>query len=200
MHSAPTGLRACRYDAATGEHIFADELHFPLNGCGLDDQIARSKWATNNPDPRVASNNYLFTAEMHLDFYLGAHEPAFTFIGDDDIWVFANGVLVLDMGGIHYKVIGVVKFDAQSYSCTDSMGDAWGTGSVRCVGGATKAGMSVGKVYPLHVFHAERQSTLSAFSIASNLQVQLEMLPPRDWRLDAILEIGPGTSLENLQV
>ncbi len=96
-------------------------------------------------------------------------EPIFTFVGDDDLWVFANGVLVLDMGGVHFKVTGTILFDHSEYSCSNSFGGEWGTGKTNCVGGAKKAGMTANNQYTLDVFHAERQQSLSAFAIHSTL-------------------------------
>ena len=46
---------------------------------------------------------YLFTfnGPFSLDFY-----------GDDDMYIFINGILVIDLGGVHQRLPGEVKFDA----------------------------------------------------------------------------------------
>ena len=45
--------------------------------------------------------------------YLFTYNGAFTldFYGDDDMYIFVNGVLMIDLGGVHQRLPGEVKFD-----------------------------------------------------------------------------------------
>jgi fibro-slime domain-containing protein len=70
----------------------------------------------------------------------------FTFEGDDDVWVFINEKLAVDLGGLHFPETRSVSLDAQ----------------------AAMLGIAKGGVYKLDLFHAERHSVQSNFRIDLN--------------------------------
>ena len=61
--------------------------------------------------------NYYFGMEMEASFVqtpsgldAWGHDIIFEFTGDDDFWLYVDGQLVLDLGGIHSAVMGTINF------------------------------------------------------------------------------------------
>ena len=106
------------------------------------------------------THNFHFTSEVRYWFQYAGNE-LLTFSGDDDVWVFVNKKLAVDLGGIHVSAEGSVNLHA-----TD------GTGSVciRSAPGCTKPttvdlGLEIGKVYEIVVFQAERHTSESNYTL-----------------------------------
>jgi fibro-slime domain-containing protein len=93
----------------------------------------------------AALHNYGFTTEVKYWFFFDETKTALlSFLGDDDMWVFVNGIIALDLGNVHMPKDGTVTINAAS---------------------ANQYNLQNGGVYPIQIFHAERNPTGSSFKL-----------------------------------
>ncbi|NTV89593.1 MAG: fibro-slime domain-containing protein [Clostridiales bacterium] len=94
------------------------------------------------------AHNYHFSVELHSNFtYTGAE--SFSFSGDDDVWVFVNNTLVVDLGGVH----GEMSSDISIPELVNS--------------GVLK--IKKGDYVPFDIFYMERHTTGSNLFMKTNI-------------------------------
>ena len=123
-----------------------------------EDTFGEELFAANVDGPGDLPHNFGFTTEVRYVFVYQGTE-VLTFSGDDDLWVFVDGHLCLDVGGLHPSQTDVMSFanpaDARSAKQEDIV--------IAC-----RDRLEVGKAYEVAIFHAERHTNASNFSLTLN--------------------------------
>lgn len=121
-----------------GETAAVSTSEYGMDGTTYTQGVADGTGANPN-------HNFAFTSEVTYWFqYDAAVSATLTFFGDDDVWVFVNGKLAVDLGGLHQAISGSVTIGS---------------------GTAATYGLEAGKVYQIKVFHAERKPKGSTFRL-----------------------------------
>ncbi|MDW5597937.1 fibro-slime domain-containing protein [Conexibacter stalactiti] len=117
-----------------GSYQHNDQTFFPFDDGG---------WVRAGREPaRSGGHNFSFTVELHSELRYDGGETI-TITGDDDIWLFVNGRLAIDLGGVHGPTSGMVDLDQR----------------------AAQLGLTRGRAYDLDLFVAERHTTQSTLNV-----------------------------------
>jgi fibro-slime domain-containing protein len=135
--------------AGTNLYSFSDKTDATYSGKGgffpIDGDLLGN--------PSGQSHNFGFTFELDTNFvYRRGTGQVFTFTGDDDVWVFIDGKLVVDIGGVHSAVSQTIDLDRLNW-------------------------LQDGSKYNLKLFFAERHTTQSNVRIDTTINLMNAQLP-----------------------
>lgn len=132
------------YDYDNKKIVRKDDLK--IHDASKDNSIGYFPFNSTDPDQSAKDNlNYGFGTQFTIPFTVtetgknvDGSEMEFNFTGDDDVWVYIDGALVLDMGGAHNKAEGKINFAKQEATIRTGTSNAK-LGNGLTVGGRTPA-------------------------------------------------------------
>lgn len=177
----------------------------------------------NNSDSTKNANKYGYGTEFDIDFYMSetgkltdadgkGKDITFNFSGDDDVWVYVDGVLVLDLGGAHKVSSGSINFSdmkviykaavdtsdnisargkgtADTYATKEKYVTTVDLAKIFKANGAEFNNKNSSKKHTLQMFYMERGSFDSNCSISFNLPQNTGLLVRNDVNFDSV---NPG--------
>ena len=177
----PEGDGYYGFDANSQYATYNKELNkfdlSPQNSCANQTDTPCFTPFGNNTD----ENRYSFGMNLGADFYMpkdgkvNNQDMVFDFTGDDDVWVFIDGVLVLDLGGIHQALSGKIDFATGeiTYDKTQRYGDRPAATITDAFANAGETWDSTAyKTHHLSFFYLERGDGGSNCKIRFNLPVK----------------------------
>lgn len=138
-----------RREAGTNKYVFDDKSDAFFQSRGGFFPINNELYGNY----KSTGKNFHFTFELETEFTYDADgEQSFRFIGDDDVWVFIDGKLVIDLGGVHGAMDQTIDLNRLTW-------------------------LQDGETYSLQFFFAERHTTESNFRVETSLVLRDVSVP-----------------------
>lgn len=141
-----TNYSACRdipleLNPGDGLYTYHNNSYFPIDD--IDSTLDTFNVKYKADDGKM--HNFYFCLESHAVFEYRKGQK-FDFIGDDDVWVYINGKLAVDLGGVHVAETASVDLST--------------------------LGLTEGHTYPFDFFFCERRQTASDMLITTSMNLR----------------------------
>lgn len=222
------GITTYSYDSFTDKNRVIDTDDFKVDkysNATVGNDKGVGFFPFDNSDSTKNANKYGFGTEFDIDFYMSEtgtltatdgtqKDITFNFSGDDDVWVYVDGVLVLDLGGAHKVSSGSINFsdmqviykaavdssdNINSRTADPKTNDKYATdkdyvttvdlAKIFKANGAEFNNKNSSKKHTLQMFYMERGSFDSNCSISFNLPQNTGLLVRNDVNFDSV---NPG--------
>ncbi len=153
-------LQPLTLSRTSGQYEYASSDYFPI-----DDSIKNPAFNEKLPPTQTQSHDFGFCmhAKSTFEYVPGL---AFSFRGDDDVWVYIDKRLALDLGGQHGAIGGEINLD--------------------------KMNLLEGRAYQFDMFYCERHTPGSNIRI----QTTMNLVPSYDYRFDSTGIAGNGMRID----
>ena len=222
------GITTYSYDSFTDKNRVIDGDDFKVDkysNATVGNDKGVGFFPFDNSDSTKNANKYGFGTEFDIDFYMSEtgtltaadgtqKDITFNFSGDDDVWVYVDGVLVLDLGGAHKVSSGSINFsdmkviykaavdssdNINNRTADPKTDDKYATdekyvttvdlAKIFKANGAEFNNKNSSKKHTLQMFYMERGSFDSNCSISFNLPQNTGLLVRNDVNFDSV---NPG--------
>jgi fibro-slime domain-containing protein len=123
------------YDDTKKAYVYENPEYFPID---------RQGWDSDGAESNMYGHNFGFCMELHNQFTYQQGQ-IFSFMGDDDVWVFINRQLAIDLGGPHPPMSGESNLD--------------------------ELDLTEGETYPFDFFFCERHTFGSSLKFTTSIQL-----------------------------
>ena len=148
-------------------YSYDNAVQFPVDGIYQGNYIFDNQGSDSGTRGTAATapedgknHNFSYTYELHITFTYHTGQY-FTFIGDDDLYVFINKLLAIDLGGVHSALTGSITLTSTSMA-TD---------------GVTPLNLVDGQAYQFDMFYCERHTTQSHMKFTTSIPLNTSTIP-----------------------
>lgn len=211
------------YDKTTDTIKIGESVYGCANDVGNGDPGTKGYYPFNptNPAEKYKIVN-CFGTRFDIEFYmtsdgtLNGEALNFSFTGDDDVWVYIDGILALDLGGSHNKASGSINLADKTYTLASGHYNGTYQSSYKYYSGlGPKANyvstsstetlnseliaslQNTDKAHTLTVFYLERGTFDSNFSMSYMLPTTSKLTIEEE--ID-VTDVNPGLQADTLKV